>query len=471
MSEIEGYVLAHSNNDKTFEDMISEFKKNQILELNDDKYQVWDVKTDSIIDIYFYTSEYADTTLLSKYIIDKYEPDILISSFDNKAFIDGKKVDRKKAFSALSKLSPKIGFYLNVEYGKYKEAFKIINENEIDLTDKISGVPNFERCFFGDYSPLMEYAIDRGYHDHYCQYDEKFPFDKDGVHILHRIVQSSSLDLIEKVLNLGASPNGINGDNESLLHNIAWYAFNDEFTLDAIELINMLAKYGADFNAKDWEGKTPILSIFSEIEDKLDEDHEKIVAIIDLFIKHGASVDIFDKSGAGLLTYSSGHDDIQSIFLKVNPNLEYHTDNFDINSYVKDRAYIRDRNLPRDYDGYFCKCIELDFIDFMLKEEQISIIKSLDINQLTNILMKVVDSKSALNILTSFIENDIPVFIEQNIEGSAEEDQDVQRFNYPKNIELVRFYEDIKDRKYNKIVLNYSSSSWLMNTSEIVSVG
>ncbi|TDR20685.1 hypothetical protein [Marinicella litoralis] len=63
--------------------------------------------------------------------------------------------------------------------------------------------------------------------------------------------------------------------------------------------------------------------MFNAIEDKLNDHHEKIIEILNLFIKHGASVDIFDKSGAGLLRYFSGYDDIQAIFLKENPSLEY----------------------------------------------------------------------------------------------------------------------------------------------------
>lgn len=470
MSEISGYVLIHSEDDKTFNDMVKEFEKENSIDIDGDEYQVWDVKSDRVIDLYLYTSEYADTDKLSKYIQKKYKPNILISSFDTKAFINGKKVARKKAFTALSELSPQIGFYLNIEYENYKKAYEILCDNEIPLTDKVAGVPHFERCFFGEYAPLLEYAVDRGYHDHYCQYDANFPFDEDGVHCLHRVIRTSNLDLVKKALALGASANEVDGDKCTLLHYIGWLAFDDDLNFDALEMIRLLADYDADFNAKDWAGSTPILSLFSHVEDKIEDNQETIAAILDAFIEHGASVEVYDKSGAGLLTYYSNYKDIQSKFLKVKPDLQPFIDEFDIDSYIKKRAHIHSRKLPRDYDTYFKKCIELDFIDFMFEDIQVDILKSLKIEQIYNILMVIPSSKNAVKIIKGLSDNDLPIFIEQNIEDGAAEMQHIDIFNYEDNSELVDLFHELCSKPHKRLVYNYSSMGFLGNKRALIDV-
>jgi len=470
MSEIEGYVLAHCSDEKAHNEMIKEFKKDNILTLKDDSYQVWDIKSDSIVDLYFYTSEYADTAQLSKYILKKYSPNILISSFDKKGFIDGKKVDRKKAFSALSTLSPSIGFYLNVEYRKYKEACDILEHSSIDITHKVAGVPNAERCFFGDYAPLMAYAVDNGYHDHYCQYDEIFPFNEKGVHVLHRLVKTSDIALVKKALVLGASPNGLNGDNESILHSVGEFAFNDYYDLNVFEVISLLASFDADFNLKNWRGDTPILSIYHVVVGEINDYREEIVSLMEALISNGAEIDVFDQSGAGLLTYYSGVIEVESMLLAIKPDLKPFNEHFDTDSYIRKQASIYDGNLPDKYDEYFCHCIEFGFVDFMFDEERVSILQSLTIGQLWNILFKIPSSNNAIKILKAFIDHNLPIFIEQNIEEGAEEMQCITIFDYKINTEVVSFYNQVREQPHKIIVANYSKMGPSMNSKEIVSL-
>ena len=470
MSEIEGYVLVHSVDEKAFNAMVNEFKQGSAIELDDFSYDVNSARVDNgILDLYFYTSEYADTEKLSHYFLEKYSPNILISSFDKNAFIDLEKVDHKKAFTALSNLSSQLAFYLNIEHGNYEDAYKIISEGNVSLTDISFGVPNLERCFFGDHVFLMEYAVDRGYHDHYCKSSALFPFLEDGVHVLHRLVSTGNLVLIEKALRLGADVNGVNGDEQTLLHLIGAYALSDELDFNVLDLINLLAAYGANFNAKDYDGITPILYLYSEFEDSLEENKTLLIDIIEMFIKHGASVDVFDSSGVGLLSYYSEVDEVTSILLQVSPQLKPLNEDFNIDSYIMERAYLNENDLPHDYHEYFCKCIELGFIDFLLDEEQISIVKSLSCKQLEIILIYVTSSPYVVQILQGFKSNNLPIVVEQNIEEAAEEIQYIEEmFDYQNNKELVSFYNQMKKQTYKKLVVNYSASSYLLNSYNIV---
>lgn len=206
-------------------------------------------------------------------------PNIYISSFGKEAYLGSKSVSQEKAFRAVESISPQAKFYLLMEKEKYKKALAMLVKGRVNLSDRVAGIPMFEYCFYGDYAPLMEYAVDSGYHNHYCRYSQYsscyYVADK-GSHVLHRVIKTSNLELVEKVLTLGGDPNGscYSSDN-TLLHNIGWFEYCHDYSLNSLELLKMLCEAGADVNRPKYRGDTPILAFAENVVLKQTTESEK----------------------------------------------------------------------------------------------------------------------------------------------------------------------------------------------------
>lgn len=457
MSEISGYVLIHSKNESTFKEMCKEFKEGCELEINEDTYSITKVNSEGILDICIYTSEYSDTTNICKYIRKKYKPDILISSFDEEAFIQQKKSTNKKAFASLAQIKPKIGFYLNIEYEKYKEAFELLDSGDVSLTDTFVGIPNYERCFFGNYAPLMEFAVERGYHNLICHYDEDFPYDDEGVHVLHRLIKCGDLNLLKKALKLGANPEGKDGDKNTLLHIIPWRSFSHEIDLDFIELVNELKIYGANFNAKNYSSLSPIFSLANTAVEFSESYNQEIGNMVQVYILNGSSVEGYDDSGAGLLSYFNKHSRVQELLLKENPRLPPYSEDFNTHAYILKRAHIHPNKLPHEYDEYFTMCIKLEFIDFMFDKERVDLLKELTTYQLYRILDAMILSPKASTVIEGLLMHALPILIEYdhytNDEVLLENCSSLDVAEYYKKHDIVDLYNTLKGQKYKKIKL------------------
>ncbi|WP_137226817.1 ankyrin repeat domain-containing protein [Shewanella sp. MEBiC00475] len=468
MSEIDGCLLIHSKNKLIQKAICDEFSLNAVIEVEDDEYSICTVMDKELLDIHIYTSEYSDTENICKYILNKYKPDILISTFDNTGFVQQKKVTKKKAFSIIEKISPQVSFYLNISYGNYKSALKILESSNLDLKDKFAGVPNVERCFWGDYSPLMEYAIDKGFHNYSCQYTHNLCFHEEGEHAIHRIVTTSDLKLLEKVLRLGASPDSRDLDQNTLLHSLSWY-MSDECDFESLEIINILTEYGADFEAINWDGHTPLLAFAFSIADSQEEDEwedcdrDKASEIVKILIENGASLNVYGKSGGGVLTYLSNYPDITKFITEIKPDLPRFTDFFDVKSYVLERSYMHCSDLPEEYEQFFCDCIKFGFTDYVIELHQIEILQSLNASEICGILHKTFNSPDSIKILTSFSNNKLPIFIDQIIEPGAEKYQSIDVFNYESIQLLLDFYNTVELKEHFKVIQEYLNGAYGAN--------
>ena len=241
MSEIEGYIVIHTQDADTRERLVKAFERGTTLELGESTYRVWEVVADDALDLHFYTNEHANTAELSRYILETFAPEILISTFEGRGYLGNEKVSYRRAFEELARESPRADFHFRIEHGDDAGALELLEGGAVSLEDRFAGVPFYEKAFFGDHRALMEYALEAGYHDHSCQYDPTFPFDEKGVHVLHRLVRCSDLTLIERALKSGANANGVNRAEETLLHQVGHFSWSDEFDFDPLDLMAVLA--------------------------------------------------------------------------------------------------------------------------------------------------------------------------------------------------------------------------------------
>ena len=137
--------------------------------------------------------------------------------------------------------------------------------------------------------------------------------------LLIAIQYRCSLDIIQALLDAGADVNAKCGTSmhTPLMAAVFWGGIAT--FLDGSEVLNLLIKYGADINAKDWENETPLVWAYNNIEAtqillnnnadinvKNDMDipifHKisrltKYPEIIKMLIKHGADINAKDTIG------------------------------------------------------------------------------------------------------------------------------------------------------------------------------
>jgi hypothetical protein len=414
MSEVEGYVTAYIKNSKKFESLVKEFEKGNSIHIGENRFDVFSARFDRVVDIHIYSNEACDLNSLDKYLLEKYDLEILVSALSHKSYVNGQSVNSKKAYKKLGEVDHNIDFYLQIELSNLDKAFALLRDDKVSLEDEFMGIPNYERCFFEENSNLMSFAVDRGFHNHYCLYDKNFikPDTDGGTHVLHRIAKCGDINLIRKALCLGANPNGKNGDKRTLLHEVGYLSFSGQFNIFPIELIQLLAEYGADFNGKDWEGKTPLFTLLDEAcDDVLEDDNYKLLAkCVSLFIENGAEIEGFDSTGAGLLLYYNHIPDILNILKSKNSKLTPHSKDFNFEDYICAKHYIYDReNKVVDIYKHY---ISDGFPELLFTQEVVEKINFLTPDQLSKLLVLVVESDHALKIITEWNKHKIPIFSE-----------------------------------------------------------
>lgn len=107
---------------------------------------------------------------------------------------------------------------------------------------------------------------------------------------------------IQVLLESGADVNAVNKQKRSPLHMLA----SDAFHMTAVEDAKLLIAKGADVNAPDVDGVTPLMSLCTSLslayDEELDYDKEPVIAMFKLFIDSGADVNAEKKSGDVFIT-------------------------------------------------------------------------------------------------------------------------------------------------------------------------
>lgn len=329
MSEKTGYLIIYSKKELGL--LVKSFNEKTELDIDGDRYEINPYIFQNFISLDVYTSEYSNIENLKKYVYKKYEPDILISSFDDKAYLrtlTGKKIVKSSnAYKKLAEISPLVDFYVSVSLNNnYKHALKLLEENRISLNDIFLEVPIAERCLSSYSYDLMLFAIEHGFHNHVCKWVTPFGDLEKGEHVLHRLITLHDLGVIRRALELGADPNGEDEEGKSLLHRIGNLAFFDEKPDLAIGLIDLLHEYGADFNKMNDEGNSIFFGVKEEYDFKIEEEEEEkkvlynseqiLFMIIKKFLFFGGSVASANSDEIPILEYYKDISEVYNLLLK-----------------------------------------------------------------------------------------------------------------------------------------------------------
>ena len=149
-------------------------------------------------------------------------------------------------------------------------------------------------------------------------------FDSEGDSSLHIASKNRSAPLVEELLRLGANPNiRCAFDNRTPLH----YALilPDDYDADSLDgivagmlpIVQCLLKHGADVDAQDHCGKTPLNLVLSGLAG------ENNMEIIQELLKYNANVDAKDSNGDTPLHIASveEYSDVVNLLLKHNANV------------------------------------------------------------------------------------------------------------------------------------------------------
>lgn len=468
MSEVMGYVLAYFKNDRVKSDYCKEFQNSEEITIKEQSFHISRVKVTDIVDFEVTTSEYGDESALGNYIRQKYDVDVFISSFEDEAFIGAKSVSREKALKKIAAVSPAVEFYLYMEQCKYKKAHAMLVDGKIQLTDRVAGIPVYEYCFYGTYAPLMEHAIDNGYHNHRCVYKEHFSGQcyEQGTHVLHRVLSTSNIDLVKKTLAMGGDPNGWDeGSEVAVLHNIGWYQYCDDYKFDTVELLTLFCEAGADVNKLNGDGETPLQAFVTWVisHQKNEVERKYIFEVVSKFIDFGAKVDVFDELGVGLLGSLKNVEGMKALLTSRCPGLKSYAEGFDCHQYILSQY----RNLSglddpvQDVD-YFLGCFLLGFIDFAFEEDRLRVLKKFSAHQYFKLIDALMKNPEAVTALTLMHEAGLPVFIfydhykdwDDSSSKVISNCNSVDVAKYHERNDIVEFYKSIEGSEYPKIKIS-----------------
>eukprot|EP01128_Nolandella_sp_AFSM9_P008598 TRINITY_DN5285_c0_g1_i2.p1 TRINITY_DN5285_c0_g1~~TRINITY_DN5285_c0_g1_i2.p1 ORF type:complete len:730 (-),score=158.21 TRINITY_DN5285_c0_g1_i2:138-2327(-) len=158
-----------------------------------------------------------------------------------------------------------------------------------------------------DYLGLEDFLIN-------CTNEEiNFQLPKSGNTPLHEALLERAEECVPLILNHpGVNVNIPNSDKNMILHYFCEKWENPSY----LESFNLLMKKGANVNAVNYNGETPIFkSIFNHVIRTL---------LIKSLIEHGADVNVRNDRGAGVLHYAVhlGRSDLVNLLLRASPRLD-----------------------------------------------------------------------------------------------------------------------------------------------------
>ena len=144
-------------------------------------------------------------------------------------------------------------------------------------------------------------------------------FNSEGDAPLQIACQNRCPPLVEELLRHGANPNiRCAFDDKTPLHYVSLLSEDDvHVTKEILQIIKSLLKHGADVNAKDHDGKTPLHSAIFTLEG-LD-----YIEILQELLNYNANVDSKDTNGDTPLHYASMHEcrEVVTLLLEHNANV------------------------------------------------------------------------------------------------------------------------------------------------------
>ncbi|KAK1985277.1 ankyrin repeat-containing domain protein [Colletotrichum cereale] len=122
---------------------------------------------------------------------------------------------------------------------------------DVDQRDGIGNTVLITACKWG-HVPMVQYLLDAG-----CIVDAKNKFELTALHCATLLRGESLTETIGSLLSAGASTTTTNLDGHSVLHGLVW-SDSDKDTIGVA--LRMLLKAGANLEARDCVGKTPLVT-------------------------------------------------------------------------------------------------------------------------------------------------------------------------------------------------------------------
>jgi len=307
----------------------------ETISLTTDVIDLEQVFFDDVISIQGMSGSLIDCEKELRVWLKSYKPDIavirLCNDYGNESF--GLKKNRKvscaKAMESLMSVSERIETALKIETSSQKDLLQYFKKNSVSATEKFQGISHIDRCAQEKRDFAIEYFIDNGLEPHHkityyrtasqCQRFLAFEYMHDD-----------GFALVKKLIDNGFDVNTRDEDCNLLLHYI------DE---DSLVMCKYLIDKGCDVDARNNRGETPLLEVVrhfcsahsdENIEDE-PELFDSITEVIDLLIQAGASLNVFDKNGAGLLLYARHHKELKNWITAKVPKLSPYSEDADRN--------------------------------------------------------------------------------------------------------------------------------------------
>jgi hypothetical protein len=288
MSEIDGYFIAYSSDENVMKRMGNDFSRNKSFLVDDFDFTVLKSNLSDLLKFEIIGSEYSDEQKFTKQIVDEYKPNLLITNWCKKAYLNGEMVSKKTAYEELTKISSDADFYMAIERENFSHALELLKNKAVSLNDSFNEIEHSENCLASNDKGLFEYAIENGFANHLCKYCDflRRNVDEDRRdHVIWRLTNFDDFGLYKKLIDLGGDPNGPCLDGV-LLHYIIDIPLKRN---EIIELIQLLFEKGAEFNKLNYENDTPLVCF---IEQSIDDDwsNEDILLVTNKMIECGAKV-------------------------------------------------------------------------------------------------------------------------------------------------------------------------------------
>ena len=109
---------------------------------------------------------------------------------------------------------------------------------------------------------------------------------------LQLALEAAEYELVERLIALGADPNRCAGDDEGTALHVVARGYRDT------DFFELLLQAGADVNAPDDAGNTPLLALVAGIDFAEAEEVEQIGEIVQLLLANGADPALANQEGA-----------------------------------------------------------------------------------------------------------------------------------------------------------------------------